>query len=252
VFERRFHDQPICDAEHLRNAIVYTHLNPVRAGLCAKPEDSTWTSHAAYTAVIDAGSANRGSTRLIAAETALPLFASGESRTALQLRSDYEAYVQWRVETDRALANEERRMLPTPPSSVWGDRHWMRYFSAPFRNGYSAKTVERSAGLSSRAPDLRDIALAVLAELKPEISIDELRDGTRSRRAAYLRRIMITRMIDAGYRGVQIANYLRIDLSCVSRVHTARRALARTNPAFFAASDSSFGHSPSCNAGPAV
>ncbi|HUG38980.1 MAG TPA: transposase [Longimicrobiales bacterium] len=45
VFERRYRDNPCGDADHLRNAIVYTHLNPVRARLCDEAGAYPWSSH---------------------------------------------------------------------------------------------------------------------------------------------------------------------------------------------------------------
>lgn len=48
VFECRYYDKPCLDAEYLRNAIAYVHLNPVRAGLCSRASDYEWSSHGLY------------------------------------------------------------------------------------------------------------------------------------------------------------------------------------------------------------
>jgi putative transposase len=47
VFGRRFHDQPVKGHEHLVAAAVYTVLNPVRAGIVARPEEWRWSSYRA-------------------------------------------------------------------------------------------------------------------------------------------------------------------------------------------------------------
>ena len=43
VYQERFHTKLIRDDEHLGNACAYVFDNPVRAGLCAKPEDWPWS-----------------------------------------------------------------------------------------------------------------------------------------------------------------------------------------------------------------
>ena len=41
---RDYWDRFIRDENHMRNAVRYIHENPVRAGLCARPEDWPWSS----------------------------------------------------------------------------------------------------------------------------------------------------------------------------------------------------------------
>lgn len=48
VFQGRFHSEPIVRDSHLREVVRYLVLNPVRAGLCGRPEDWIWSSYAAY------------------------------------------------------------------------------------------------------------------------------------------------------------------------------------------------------------
>jgi len=44
LFQGRFHAKPITDEPHLPGAIRYVLLNPVRAGLCERPEQWRWSS----------------------------------------------------------------------------------------------------------------------------------------------------------------------------------------------------------------
>jgi putative transposase len=44
LFQRRYADGIILTDEHLHEVIRYIPLNPVRAGLCKRPEDWTWSS----------------------------------------------------------------------------------------------------------------------------------------------------------------------------------------------------------------
>jgi REP element-mobilizing transposase RayT len=44
LFQRRYFSELIEDDEHLRDAIRYVMLNPVRAGLCLRPERWQWST----------------------------------------------------------------------------------------------------------------------------------------------------------------------------------------------------------------
>jgi putative transposase len=45
LFQGRFHAKPILEEGHLPGSIRYVLLNPVRAGLCARPEHWRWSSY---------------------------------------------------------------------------------------------------------------------------------------------------------------------------------------------------------------
>jgi REP element-mobilizing transposase RayT len=47
LFQRRYADGLIRDEEHLRTVLRYIALNPVKAGLCKRPEDYPWSSYRA-------------------------------------------------------------------------------------------------------------------------------------------------------------------------------------------------------------
>jgi putative transposase len=47
LFQGRFHSKPIRDEAHLPGSIRYVLLNPVRAGLCQRPEQWRWSSYRA-------------------------------------------------------------------------------------------------------------------------------------------------------------------------------------------------------------
>ena len=47
---REYHDRRIRDEAHLNRAIVYIETNPVKAGLCERPEDWPWSSAAGRSA----------------------------------------------------------------------------------------------------------------------------------------------------------------------------------------------------------
>jgi putative transposase len=47
LFQRRYGDKLISDDEHRREVLRYIPLNPVRGGLCKRPEQWQWSSYAA-------------------------------------------------------------------------------------------------------------------------------------------------------------------------------------------------------------
>ncbi|MGH7465566.1 MAG: transposase, partial [Longimicrobiales bacterium] len=48
VFGRRYSHSVCQDPEYFRSMVAHVHLNPVRAGICGKPDDYRWTSHRDY------------------------------------------------------------------------------------------------------------------------------------------------------------------------------------------------------------
>jgi hypothetical protein len=48
IWQKTFYDFNIYSEEKLREKLNYIHWNPVRAKLCAKPEDWLWSSYTFY------------------------------------------------------------------------------------------------------------------------------------------------------------------------------------------------------------
>ena len=51
VFQGRYHSKPIVEEAALPGALRYVVMNPVRAGLCARPENWHWSSYRATLAL---------------------------------------------------------------------------------------------------------------------------------------------------------------------------------------------------------
>ncbi len=54
LFQGRYHSSPIGDDAHLLTTIRYIALNPVKAGLCDRPEEWRWGSYRAAVGVVPA------------------------------------------------------------------------------------------------------------------------------------------------------------------------------------------------------
>jgi REP element-mobilizing transposase RayT len=210
IFERRFRDRVCLDPEYARNAIVYTHLNPVRAGAVDDPAAYPWTSHSAFETGVIASAPMRG---VLAVDNALELFAPRNDLSMDELRRAYRRYVGWRLRCDRQAEADLAGCIAEPPPPAppvrCGDLCWTRSFSP--------RTQEGAAGGAARA-DLGEIARRTLANHDPCIALSLVRSTCKGRSVVRARRDMARRMSDAGYRGCEIARYLRVSDPCVSRM----------------------------------
>jgi REP element-mobilizing transposase RayT len=224
VFWRHYGCQPCQNPRHVRNAIVYTHLNPVRAGLCREPGAYGWTSHVLYAR--KQTTPTREITLLVPVldpTLALPLFAAGRGWPAGRLREAYVEFVRWRLRMDSAREDDaEEDPLSDPPETIgppwpdaWGP-DWSNSLSPLF---HAPQGKNRSADLELRrqlAPDMTTIARNVLARERPTLSLDEIRGRGGGREYSRIRRVVMHRLHAAGYRNVEIARLLGLSEAAVS------------------------------------
>lgn len=204
VFERRFRSSPCRDADYARAAIVYTNLNPSRAGLCSSPEDYAWCSHMRIIGK------PRSISELNSTREALLLFAN-EPRTDLEyLRNCYLRYVAWRIAKDDHHRDGMPFVTP-PPATNHGDTH--------FRESY----CQVAAMVLRPTIDLRDRATILLARISPGVEITELRQRYLKRSQVPVRNEMIKRLLQEGYAGGRIADFFRISDSKTSQIAIAIR-----------------------------
>lgn len=222
VFERRFRERACLDPGYVRNAILYTHLNPVRAGLAGDPATYHWTSHGLYATEEERPSCMIG---VLAADHALSLFAPRERLELPALRRAYREHVGWRVRCDlhemAEALGKANGPAPGPPSVLSGDMYWARAFAVPFRP--SAQRSGREGLVRAPRTDLREIAVRTLAEQAPGLELERVRSGDKGRAVVRIRRIMVPRMSAAGHRGGAIARFLRVSDQCVSNILVAER-----------------------------
>ena len=204
VFEGPFRAVACENADHLRRAIVYTHINPVRARMCSDACEYPWTSHARY--LLD----RNGGAIALEIVHALKLFADRPECSLHDLSSAYLRYAHWRLEKDRHI-EAGTGYAAREPESAHGDRHFAQNFC-------SLPTLWRKP-----KADLRDKAIELLEKLAPGTSVETLRRRTLSRPGTAIRNQLIAGLLQAGYRGKQISDFLRISDSTVSAVATAMR-----------------------------
>jgi hypothetical protein len=209
VFQRRYHAAPCTDPEYLRNAIAYVHLNPVRAGLSNLPDDYAWTTHDAY---CSPAPTPPGARRGVGA--GLELFSPFPGASVGETCTNYRTFLEWRVSADarHASASPQRRSeLPHAPATAGGDIYWAERF------GWSCTPLAERQRPRPPLLDLRDLGLRFLRGIEPEMTLDLLRSGDRSRTLVAVRRQFINRAKENGHRHRAIARFLNISDVTVSR-----------------------------------
>jgi putative transposase len=195
VFERRFRAKPCVDAAQLREMIVYTHLNAVRAKHCGSPEDWAWSSHCAYAGLPQIERCAQPRVRVVQ-----ELFLDHPKGSGSEA---YARYVQWRRQCDDL---PEDAIRPAPPRTRFGDGLFYEYFTP-------APNAERAAQL-----DLRDVVLRTMRDISPDLTLDYLRLALRTKPFVAIRRAIIIDALHARHRVRDIARFLNISDSAVSRV----------------------------------
>lgn len=234
VFWRPYAVAACHDPDHARNAIAYTNLNPVRAGLCEDPLDYAWTSHALYSGdAASATSADRSGpvaattaalVRVIDPAVALPLFATAPDRSLNQLRQDYRDHVEWRLAADRADApgpddlSRSRALSDTPAAPPLEPLRWGQsygpLFQSPVRSGDGPPDLVEKR----YRPDLGDVARATLIRFAPAVPLELVKGRFGGARMSEIRRRMVIDMNAAGFPSVAVARFLRISESAVSKI----------------------------------
>jgi REP element-mobilizing transposase RayT len=190
VFERRFRHKVCPDPDYLRACILYVHRNPVKAGLCETPAQYPWSSHLSYLVPPGGLPAPPARPKLLLLRE---LFATRPGETVEELCADYASII----------ARTPSDMDP----DFYGNQCWheIQVTSAP-----------RKPSTECHA-DLRDVVRSGLEQIAPEITVQML----RSFRGAFFtnaRRRIVRRAALAGHRGRDIARYLHISESTVSRI----------------------------------
>ena len=198
VFERRFRTRFCNTAGYLRRAIVYTNVNPERAGLCTDSCSYAWSTQAQYVLGGD------GTVSAIQLANVMKLF-TNTSCSLDDARECYANYVRWRREKDRCDAEDIPYLVPEP-LAIAGDVYFTEsYCSSP-------------PGPPQRLTDLRDKAIEILRDIDANIHIDSLRKRHLSRVLGRVRYELMAALIQREYRGKCVATFFRVSESTVSTV----------------------------------
>lgn len=207
VFGRRYWSGLCDDAFYSRQAIIYTHLNPVYAGLCSDPSEYRWCSHQDYLCCESRESCG------VTTDRGLPLFAQFES-SPQHLVESYRAFIEYWKTRERLplgvkfIYTDEIRA--TVPSTHAGDLYWTT----------SQATLPVRSCATPRRP-VYDAAVDILKKLAPHLRLDDLRCFGSMSALWQTRRELIAALDSRGYRGAAIARCLNVSPALVSLVRRA-------------------------------
>jgi REP element-mobilizing transposase RayT len=198
VFERRYRAKLCKDAEHLPNAILYVHRNPVAAKICKSATDYRWSSATTFE--------GRRHHSLLCVSDGLRAFDPAGASSMDDLREAYRA---------RLNSFSDKQC----------DDYWSWFYRAIRRRRDAAQShVPRSPHADRVAlHDLRDVALRILHSIDGEANVELVRSRYGGRRVVEVRTQLVAALAQRGYAGVDIARYLRISEATVSRVRSAMR-----------------------------
>jgi putative transposase len=198
VFERRYRAKLCHDAEHLPNAILYVHRNPVAAMICKNPGDYRWSSANAFDGKCPPG--------LLCISDGLSAFDSTGSATESAMRDAYR---------DRLHKCNDEKL----------DEYWSWFVQTVRRNRNAAQPYLPTSTHAERATlrDLRDVALCLLRSIDNDVAVELVRSRYGGAKIVEVRTQLIAALTQRGYSGVDIARYLRISEATVSRIKSAMR-----------------------------
>lgn len=209
VFGRAYWSGLCDDADYLRQAIIYTHLNAFYAGMCEHPDDYRWHSHADYT-----GAKSNVPWCLSSPGAGLPMFSQMDVHTP---HADYARFIDYWMKRKRLplgvkyiCPEDEWEACPKAPS---GDAVWKATF-----------TAASVSGAYIRPTDIRDRAVSILGRLAPDVSLNQLRTGVLVKKMAPVRHELIATLDASGFRGVAIARCLNVSPALVSQVRANVRS----------------------------
>lgn len=212
VVERRYRDRACITASHVREAVVYIHLNAWRAGLCRDDLAYPWSSHPAYLA--DAQPADFG-IDLLLQRRVMELFAQKDHVSRSDRCRDYLSWVEWRMQRD-GECDSSGTLSVDPllhrPGTQTGDAAWVKNF---------VQQVPIEVQDERALPDLRDYLLGQLAGRAPDVPLDRLRGSWLSRPLGRLRAQLIRYAADRGYGTVALADFFDVSPAAVSRIRHA-------------------------------
>lgn len=149
LYQGRFGSKVVEDDAYLLELARYLPLNPVRAGLCASPEDWPWSSYAATTG-------SRVAQRFL------------DSDLLIGVLGSVAAYVDWvGAGVDPAILDERglRRPRPAPPLATVVADGSDAALACARSHGYSQAAIAQHLGVSQKQISRRLAAILVANQL---------------------------------------------------------------------------------------
>ena len=223
VFADRYRSLLVEEDVCLPELVRYVHLNPVRAGLCQRPEDSDWSSHRSYVGLTPAPEWASFSAVLAMFDSDLSkaqrAFAEYVAEGIGQPRSPFLAGDDW-TDIYRKLRSQSE-LKPSDP--ILGSEWFVAQIVGKDAAHAGQFRMRKPTSRSPRPPfsALVDIVCKVL-----DLDRSEFEERPK-RRASKVARQLLVRLWVQEYDGTQVelARYLNVSASLVSRWYS--RAIER-------------------------
>lgn len=192
----------LCDRdEYLLALVKYIHLNPVRAKIANRPEGYIWSSYNHYTKKIDGGA-------LTDTDQVLRTF-SEDKATARKLFKDF-------METEAQIKKDD--IYRTVDQRILGGEE----FVEKVMDRYTGKIHK---GIRCREHSLSEIAKGI--EKARGVTLKQIRGRSKTGDISPSRKILCLVAKEYGYRGGEIARYIRRDPAVVSIAMKNRKVLEK-------------------------
>jgi REP element-mobilizing transposase RayT len=183
----------LCDKdEYLLMLVKYIHLNPVRTGIVKKADEYKWSSHRFYIERTDKEAI------IINTDHLLGMFSEGEAKA----RRLYRAYIS----EGQEVAKED--IYSTIDQRIMGDERFAEKVSEEGK-------AEIISTKRLKEYTLADIAIGI--ESVYGIALKEIRNKGKDRDIMIGRKIFSLVAKEYGYKGKEIAGYIRKDAAVVTR-----------------------------------
>jgi len=188
LFERRYHALLVDVDSYFLELLRYIHLNPVRAGIVARPEQYPWSSHRDYLSMAPRD--------WITTDFALRMFSADVDRA----RELYRSFVASRIggRSDPSLYRGHPK-----ESRVLGDDAFLAKLDVPVARRDRSATLEQ-------------ISQEVCLEL--DLSLDAVRSPSRQRTLAQARGLIAARAVGARVATLsEVGRFLHRSVATLSR-----------------------------------
>ena len=190
----------LCDRDqYLLSLVKYLHLNPVRAKIAKTPEAYPWSSHPCY------AHKTKGN-ELVDEDQVLRLFSEDKTK----------ARKLYRASMADGLAVDKADIYATVDQRVLGDEGFLDRIM-------QSSEVEINSRKRARQYGLPEIAIGI--EKGYGITIGQLREKSKDRGILRGRKVFSLVASEYGYKGREIARYLRKDPAVITRYLKEKNSL---------------------------
>ena len=189
----------LCDREtYLLSLIKYIHLNPVRAKVVKLPEEYRWSSHRNYNKAIKDDTLD--------VDQVLRMFSEDKAQSR----------VLYRKFMGNGISMKGEDVYRTADQRILGDEKFIEKIIGITEERIAERKKKHEFSLEEIAHGIEDAF---------GVSIRQLKEKSKNRRKLTSRKLMSLVANEYGYKGSEVANFLRKDPAVVTRYLKERKLL---------------------------